>query len=215
MIKQVDAKNHPAYDKHEKVFYFEDKSAKLRGYIAWHNTKLGPATGGTRFYPYRNNTDALGDALRLSRAMSYKCAISKLPFGGGKAVIIGNTSIKNKKILEAYARVIDSFSGKYTTGTDVGITDDDVSIMSKVTPYILKGNGGNYTTSQMAAYGVYVAIKKAVKLLLDTKKNKDVRVSVKGLGKLGGELVRLLVVDGMQVTIADINNDYVKKLHKK
>jgi glutamate dehydrogenase/leucine dehydrogenase len=215
MIKQINAKKHPAYDGHEKVFYFEDKRTKLQGYIAWHNSKLGPLTGGTRLYPYKSKKEALGDVLSLSKAMSYKCAISHLPFGGGKAVIIGNVKLKNKNFLEAYAYVINSFNGKYTTGTDVNISDADIFIMSHITPYILRGDGGKRTTSQMAAKGVYVAIKKASKLILSKKENKNISVLVKGVGKLGGELVRLLTKDGMQVFIADINKKRASKLHDK
>lgn len=214
MIKEINAKNHPSYAGHEKVFYFEDKPTKLKGFIAWHNTKLGPATGGTRLFNYSSKKEALGDVLRLSEAMTYKCAISDLPFGGGKNVIIGTKKLKNNEFLSAYARIINSFDGKCTTGTDVGISDEDAIFMSKITPYILKGNNGKTTTSEMASFGVYVGIKTSLKLLLPKKLNKDVHITIKGVGKIGFNLTKLLVKDGFKITVADIDKDKIIEIKK-
>lgn len=215
MIKQINAKNHPSYNKHEKVFYFEDKDTKLRGYIAWHNTKLGPATGGTRLYPYKTDIDALTDVLNLSQAMSYKGALSGVPFGGGKAVIIGNPTMKSEKFLEAYANVISSLNGKYTTGTDVGITDKDTNFMSKKTPYILKGNSDRKTTSGMAARGVYYGILAAITKIIPNKNLRNITIGIKGIGKLGGELARLCLKAGMQVWVADIDTQKIREFKRK
>jgi leucine dehydrogenase len=214
MIKEINVKNHQAYAGHEKVFYFEDKSTKLKGFLAWHNTKFGPATGGTRLYNYASEKEAINDVLRLSEAMTYKCAISDLPFGGGKTVIIGNKKLKNEKYLSAYAKIIDSFKGKCTTGTDVGISDADAIYMSKITPYILKGNSGKVTTSQMASYGIYIGIKSSLKFLLPNKSPKDIHVTIKGVGKIGFELTKFLMKDGFKVTIADIDKEKVKNIKK-
>ena len=214
MIKEINVKKYKAYAGHEKVFYFEDKPTKLKGFIAWHNTKFGPATGGTRLYPYISKSFAIDDVLRLSEAMTYKCVMAGVPFGGGKNVIIGNVNFKNKRFLSAYAKIIDSFNGKCTTGTDVGISDLDTEYMSKITPYILKGNGGDTTTSNMASYGIYTGIKTSIKLLLPGKKNKDVHIAIKGIGKIGLELVRLFNNDGFIITVADKDKNQIKKVNK-
>lgn len=214
MIKEINVKKNPAYAGHERVFYFEDKPTKLKGFIAWHNTKLGPATGGTRLYKYSSKREALKDVLNLSEAMTYKCAMSGVPFGGGKSVIIASEKMKNKNFLKAYAQIINSFEGKFTTGTDVGITDDDIDYMSKVSPHILRGEKGNTTTSQMAAYGVYLGIKTSIKLLMINKVNKNISITIKGVGKIGFELVKLLSKDGFKITIADKNKKMVQKINK-
>jgi len=216
MIKEISAKKYPAYAGHEKLYYFEDKPTKLKGYIAWHNTKLGPATGGTRLFSYSSKKEAINDVLRLSEAMTYKCAISNLPFGGGKNVIIGSKKLKNEKFLIAYAKIIDSFKGKCTTGTDVGISDADAIFMSTITPFILRGNQGKTTTSQMASYGIYIGIKSSLKLLLPKRSCKNIHVAIKGVGKIGLELIKLLMKDNFKVTIADIDKDkvqYIKKIY--
>ena len=212
MIKEINAKKNIAYANHEKVFYFEDKSIKLKGFVAWHNTKFGPATGGTRLYSYSSEDKALEDVLRLSEAMTYKCVMAGVPFGGGKVVIMGKTNLKNKKFLSSYAHIIDSFKGKCTTGTDVGVSDEDTDYMSQITPFILKGNGGKTTTSNMASYGVYIGIKTSLKLLMPKKKNKDIKITIKGVGKIGSELTRLLLKDGFNIVVADIDKDKATKI---
>lgn len=214
MIKEINVKKYTSYSNHEKVFYFEDKSVKLKGFIAWHNTKLGPATGGTRLYPYSSKDKAIDDVLRLSESMTYKCAIAGVPFGGGKVVIIGNKKIKNNEFLLSYAKIIDSFNGKCTTGTDVGISDSDTEYMSKVTPFILRGNGGNTTTSRMASYGIYIGIKNSLKLLLPNKKNKDIHIAIKGVGKIGSELTGFLLKDNFNISVADKDIDKIKQIKK-
>ncbi|MEA3399112.1 MAG: Glu/Leu/Phe/Val dehydrogenase dimerization domain-containing protein [Patescibacteria group bacterium] len=213
IIKEIDVKKHPSYDGHEKVFYFEDKNVNLRGFVAWHNTKLGPATGGTRLYPYTSDEEALDDVLRLSKAMSSKCAIADIPFGGGKAVIIGDKNFKNENFLKSYAEVINSFDGKYTTGTDMGISDKDTLYMSKITPYILKGNGKNRTTSKVAAYGIYLGIKEALRIVLPEKKN--LTIGIKGIGKIGSELVDLFKKDEIDLVVADIDKKIIEKIKNK
>ena len=215
MIKEIHPIKNKYYDQHEKVFYFEEKKVGLKGFIAWHNTKQGPATGGTRLFSYKNKSEALIDVLKLSRAMTYKCAISGVPFGGGKAVIMANQKQKNKPFLKAYANIINSFSGKYTTGTDVGISDEDTKFMSSITPFILKGTKGNTTTSLMAARGVYEGIIAAYKKVLPNKKLNEMRIAIKGMGKIGAELVRLLSIHKPKIFISDINKKAVSKIKNK
>lgn len=215
MIKEIKPIHHKQYSGHEKVFYFEDKKVKLRGYIAWHNTKRGPATGGTRLYKYKNKNEALADVLQLSKAMTYKAAIANIPFGGGKVVIIRTQKQKSKKFLKSYAQIIDSFKGKFTTGTDVGISDMDTKYMSTITPFILKGTKGRTTTSLMAARGVYEGIISAFHTLLPNKKIQDMTIAIKGTGKIGAELVRLLYKDNAQIIIGEKNIKTRKKIKKQ
>lgn len=214
MIKEIKPIHNKYYDGHEKVFYFEDKKINLRGYIAWHNTSLGPATGGTRLYNYKNKAEALADVLQLSKAMTYKCAITGVHFGGGKAIIIGTPKQKSKDFLKSYAYIIDSFKGKYTTGTDVGISDEDTKYMSTITPFILKGTSGHSTTSLMAARGVYEGIVSALHTLLPSKKLQDMTISIKGTGKIGAELIRLLYKKNAHIIAADIDAKSIYKIKK-
>lgn len=214
MIKEIKPIHHKDYRGHEKVFYFEDKKVKLRGYIAWHSTKTGPATGGTRLFKYKNDDEALADVLKLSRAMSYKCAISGVPFGGGKAVIMGTEALKSKEFLKSYAKIIDSFNGKYTTGTDVGINDEDTKYMSTITSFILRGTNGRTTTSLMASRGVYKGIVSAFETIMPEKKLKDMTIAIKGTGKIGEELIRLLYKHQVKIIAGDINKNTINKVKK-
>ncbi len=212
-IRQIDASKNKAFDDHECVFAFSDTKASLRGLIAWHNTKLGPATGGTRLFDYKNQKDALTDVLRLSRAMSYKCALADVSFGGGKAVIIGKKF--TEPMMRSYAKIIDAFAGLYTTGTDVGVTDKNVLRMAKLTPYILKGNLGGKTTSFVAALGVYHAFLASVHFVFPKRSAEKITVAIKGLGKIGGELVAMLSRDGYTIIVADPDVKKIRALKKK
>ena len=214
MIKEIKPTRNKEYSGHEKVFYFGNKKTKLKGYVAWHNTVNGPATGGTRLYGYKSDNEALGDVLRLSKAMTYKCAIAGVSFGGGKAVIMGTPEKKSKEFLKSYAKIIDSFNGKFTTGTDVGISDADTKYMSKVTPFILKGTGGRTTTSLMAARGVYEGIISAFRTILPNKKIEDMTITVKGTGKIGAELVHLLYRHNVKIIAGDKNSQSITKIKK-
>ncbi|OGJ03072.1 hypothetical protein A3G06_00570 [Candidatus Nomurabacteria bacterium RIFCSPLOWO2_12_FULL_46_14] len=206
--------NPKKYPRHEQVYSFEDKAVGLRGYIAIHNTSLGPATGGTRLYPYNNDAEALEDVLKLSEAMTYKCAFAGLPFGGGKAVIMASPQQKTKELLKSYAKVIHFFGGKYTTGTDVGISDEDAKYMSTLTPFILRGTRGRTSTSLVAARGVYESITASFRELLPKKKLSAMTIAIKGAGKIGAELIRLLYSREARITIAEINPAILSKIKK-
>ena len=127
----------PEFDNHEMVSCFHDKETGLRGFIAIHNTHLGPATGGTRYWHYDKEHDALRDALNLSRAMTYKCALAGVPYGGGKGVIMKNPKrLKGFALLAAYARMINHFNGSFYSGEDVGMTEQDVEFLAKHSKFI-------------------------------------------------------------------------------
>jgi leucine dehydrogenase len=221
MIKKVPTKHlekFKEFDCHESVYYVYDRPTGLKGYISIHNTKLGSATGGTRFWPYKEEEGALKDALNLSHAMTHKCALADVPFGGGKAAIISHDGIKDKKaLMRAYAKEINSLKGKFTTGEDVGIDENDIREMSKVSSHIVGIPGKDGDPSPWAALGVFSAIEQALHEVSGSKKMNDKTFSIKGLGKVGMELCRLISKKRGRLIVADIDTkktNYAKNTFK-
>ncbi len=207
-----------AFDDHEFVIRLGDEESGLRAYVAIHSTALGSALGGTRFLHYQNEADAVEDALNLSRAMSYKCALANLPYGGGKGVVIDSEGLDKKHALLAYGRLIEKLKGLFKTGTDVGITDEDVKLMALQTSHMLGvtvADRGDLSTSKVAALGVYYAMRAALDHMYGTTDFTGKRIAIKGVGKLGGELARLLIEAGAAVLIADINPDSCTALKQR
>lgn len=208
----------PAFDDHEFVIKLSDEKSGLRAYVAIHSTDLGSALGGTRFLHYQREDDALEDALHLSRAMSYKCALANLPYGGGKGVIVDSEGLNKKDVLLAYGRLVEKLRGLFKTGTDVGVTDEDVRLMASQTTHMLGvtvADRGDLSTSKVAALGVFYAIRAALAHMYGEVDFKGKKIAVKGVGKLGGELTRLLVEAGADVLIADINPDSCEELKRR
>ncbi|MDH4309902.1 MAG: leucine dehydrogenase, partial [Acidimicrobiia bacterium] len=147
---------------HEEVLYGFDPVSGLRTIVAIHSTALGPALGGTRFYSYRSEDEALFDVLRLSRGMSYKAAAAGLDLGGGKAVIIGDPrTASGERLFRAYGRIIDSLQGRYITAEDVGTTSSDMEIIRRETRWALgtpMEEGGSGDPSPMTARGLLAAV---------------------------------------------------------
>ncbi len=212
----INITKHPEYDNHELVSFFFDKKTGLRGIIAIHSTTLGPAVGGTRYFHYGTEEEALEDVLRLSRGMTYKCAISKVHFGGGKAVIIADPKKgKTKEYLEAYAKQINRLNGMFFTGEDVGMSFDDINILQKESPFIIGTAKKAGDPSPWAALGVFYAIEESLEIL-DKKKNlKKYTVAIKGLGKVGMELARLLYKNGVSLIGADIDTKCTKEFLRR
>lgn len=204
------------FDNHELVASFADKKSGLRAFVAIHNTNLGPATGGTRYWHYHSEEEAIKDALRLSRAMTYKCALARVPHGGGKGVIIANSHNPHKReFLSSYAKRINLFRGNFTTGEDMGITEDDIVFMLKHSPYI---NGRPNVAGDLApwaALGVFYAMRGALESLWGSSSMEGRTVGIKGIGKLGFELCKLLENEGVQIIAADINSQRVKLAQRK
>ena len=208
--------NLPEFNGHELVSYFCDKETDLRGFIAIHTTKLGPATGGTRYLVYPNEQEALRDALRLSRAMTYKCALAGIPLGGGKAVIIANgKKTKGRAFLKSFAQKVNLFGGMFTTGEDVGMNEKDIEILSKYSRYINGKSNSSGSPSPWAAQSVLYAMKAASKQIYGTNKLKDRTVAIKGVGHVGTELCKLLLREGAKIYISDIKQKRVKQLLKQ
>lgn len=203
---------------HERVVFGWDPSSNLRCIIAVHSTTLGPAAGGCRFWSYESDEDALRDALRLSRAMTYKYAAAGVNLGGGKAVLIGDPSISGNEreaLFRSLGRLIDSLGGTYYTGQDVGTTLKDMEFIYSETPYVItlpEYMGGSGFISSATAWGVFLGLKVCVELTFGTKDIKGLRIAVQGVGSVGSSLVEFAVREGALVTVADINQDRVNEI---
>ena len=200
----------PDFDDHEGVHLFRDAKSGLTAIIAIHSTALGPAAGGVRFWNYPEKRDAITDALRLSRGMSYKNAMAGLPLGGGKGVILADESgVKTPAMLAAFGRAVDLLGGRYVTAEDVGMTDDDMVAISKQTRHVsglpvAHGSAGG-DPGPSTALGVFLGVKAAVKRALGKDSVEGVHVAIQGVGSVGGGLARLLAKEGATLTLADVN----------
>ncbi|MDP3778504.1 MAG: amino acid dehydrogenase [Candidatus Sungbacteria bacterium] len=202
-------------DGHELISYFFDVQTGLEGFFSLHNTNLGPAVGGTRCLPYRSAEEALRDALLLSRAMTYKCALAGVPFGGGKAVIIGSFNGKNRlQKLTRYGERLNLFKGSFFTGEDVGISMSDVEVLAKKSSFIIGSSHASGDPSPWAARGVLHAMKAALQSVFGSKSMAGRKIAIKGLGKVGQELCQLVSEEGAEIIVTDINPVAIKKIHK-
>ncbi len=200
---------------HEEVVFCHDPDVGLKAIIAIHNTALGPALGGTRMWNYASEDEALVDVLRLSKGMTYKAAAAGLNLGGGKAVIIGDSKTqKTEGLFRAFGQFVNSLNGKYITAEDVGTSVKDMEYIFMETPFVTgipKDFGGSGDPSPYTAHGVLMGIKASAKWKLGTDDLKGMRIAVQGLGNVGTNLVKYLVDEGAKVTVADIDQDKVKK----
>jgi valine dehydrogenase (NAD+) len=192
---------------HEQVVFCRDEATGLRAIIAIHDTTLGPALGGTRFFPYASEGEAVTDALRLSQGMTYKAAAAGLPCGGGKAVIIGDPStVKTRELLLAFGRFVDSLGGRYVTAADVGTTSDDLDVVGESTAYVVGRNraaGGSGDSGLSTAGGVLASMRAAAGRVWGASGLSGRVVGVEGAGKVGSHLVRLLLAEGAHVVLAE------------
>jgi valine dehydrogenase (NAD+) len=192
---------------HEQVVFCQDESSGLRAIIAIYSTALGPALGGTRFYPYRDEEAALADVLRLSKAMAYKSAVAGLDLGGGKAVIIGDPGqLKSETLLRAYGRFVQSLAGRYLTACDVGTTEQDMDVVARESRYVTgrsRAGGGAGDSSELTAFGVLQAMLAAAEHAWGAADLTGKRVGVEGVGKVGKRLVGHLVEQGASVVVCD------------
>jgi valine dehydrogenase (NAD+) len=199
---------------HEQVVFCQDPRSGLRAIIAIHSTALGPALGGTRFYPYESDEAALADVLRLSRGMSYKSAMAGLDLGGGKAVIIGDpAACRSEALLRAYGCFVESLGGRYITACDVGTYCADMDIVARESHHVTgrsAANGGAGDSAVLTAFGVLQGMKAAVEHRYGTSSLLSVRVGVEGVGKVGSRLVDHLIDEGASVTIYDVDENAVE-----
>ena len=204
---------------HEQLVFCQDNETGLRSIIAIHNTTLGPAVGGTRMWAYGTEEEAITDALRLSRGMTYKNALAGLNIGGGKAVIIGDArKQKSEALMRRFGKFVNSCGGKYITAEDVGISTRDMEYVRLETKHVVglpEYLGGSGDPSPVTAYGVYMGMKASQKELSGNDSLTGKKVVVQGVGHVGEYLVEHLVKEGADVTICDIYEDRVNAVVKK
>jgi len=196
-------------DGHEQVVFCQDEPSGLKAIVAIHSTALGPALGGTRFHPFASTEAALTDVLRLARGMTYKAALAGLDLGGGKAVVIGDPAHdKTEPLLRAYARFVDSLGGRYVTAEDVGTTQADMDLIRRETRHVTgvsESLGGSGDPSAATAFGLFCALRAVARSLWDDGSLAGRHVAVQGVGKVGANLVRLLVEERAHITVADVD----------
>lgn len=202
------------YD-YEQVVLAQDKASGLKAIIAIHDTTLGPALGGTRMWTYATEEDAIVDALRLARGMTYKAAAAGLNLGGGKTVIIGDPKKdKSEALFRAFGRYVQSLNGRYITAEDVGTTVQDMDNIHLETDYVTGispafGSSGN--PSPVTAYGVYRGMKAAAKVAFGDDHLSGKTVAVQGVGSVSYNLLKYLQEEGANLIVTDINDDNVNK----
>jgi leucine dehydrogenase len=207
--------DHAEFDDHEALHFFSDKATGLRAIIAVHSTALGPAAGGCRRWTYASDADALTDALRLSRGMTYKNAVSGLPFGGGKAVMLASDDApKSAQLFAAFGHAVDSLGGRYITAEDVGCSVEDMRAVQQQTAYVSglpqSGDSAGGDPSPLTAFGVFLGIKAAVKVRLGKDSLDGLAVAVQGVGHVGAHLCKYLHEAGAKLLVADVNSENLR-----
>ncbi|MFH8797025.1 Leu/Phe/Val dehydrogenase [Streptomyces sp. NPDC017941] len=204
---------------HEQVVLCQDRASGLKAVIAIHSTALGPALGGTRFYPYASEEAAVADALNLARGMSYKNAMAGLDHGGGKAVIIGDPDkVKSDELLLAYGRFVASLGGRYVTACDVGTYVADMDVIARESRWTTgrsPEHGGAGDSSVLTAFGVFQGMRASAQHLWGEASLRGRKVGVAGVGKVGHILVEHLLKDGADVVITDVREDSLLRVTSK
>ena len=200
---------------HEQVVFCNNKDAGLKAIIAIHSTVLGPALGGVRMRPYANSEDALTDALRLSRTMTYKNALAGLNVGGGKAVLIGDTATdKTEAVFRGFGRYVDSLGGRYITAEDVGTDVSDMEHVYRETEYVVgvhQVHGGSGDPAPFTAYGALQGLMATLNRKFGNEEIGKYSYAVQGLGHIGMEYVKLLKERGAKLFVADLNPALVER----
>nr|WP_211200856.1 Glu/Leu/Phe/Val dehydrogenase [Pseudoalteromonas sp. JC3] len=211
--KKVAVFNQVEFDNHEQVVFCSDEASGLKAIIAVHNTKLGPAVGGCRLWNYASDEDAVYDVLRLSKGMTYKNAVARLPFGGGKSVIIGDAkTIKSEALFRAFGKHLDRLGGSYYSAEDVNITTGDVMVMHKETNYVMGLEGKSGNPSPFTALGTFLGIKAAYQHKYGHQDLAGIKVAVQGLGAVAYTLCKHLHEAGAELFVTDINEESVQKV---
>lgn len=205
--------------KHEQLVFCHDEATGLKAIIAIHNTVLGPAMGGTRMWNYASEEEAILDALRLARGMTFKSAIAGLNIGGGKAVIIGDARTqKNEPLMRRFGRFVDSLGGRYWTAEDVNMSTRDMEYVRMETPFVTgmpESMGGSGDPSPVTAFGVYMGMKAASKKVYGSDRLEGKRVLVQGAGHVGTYLVEHLIKENAKVLVSDIFEDKIEAISKQ
>src|SRR5499427_10847238 len=198
---------------HEQVVMCHDKSSGYRGVIAIHDTTLGPALGGARFWHYASDEEAIIDALRLSRGMTYKNAVAGLNLGGGKSVIIGdNRTVKREMVFRAHGRFVDSLGGRYITAEDVGTSTADMDYVHMETDYVSGLAGRSGDPSPVTAHGVFRAIQASARERWGSDDLNSKTIALQGCGHVGYYLAKELHEAGAKLVVSDIDADRAKRV---
>ena len=207
----------PDFDEHEAIHFISNDECGLKVIIAVHSTHLGPAAGGARFWHYAKDEEALVDALRLSRGMSYKNAMAGLPLGGGKSVILADEKrAKSPDLLHAFGKAVDELAGRYVTAEDVGMSVSDMIEVSRTTKYVaglpnspgdVGGDPGPHTS-----LGVFLGIKAAVKWALGKSDLNGLHIALQGAGSVATGVALHACAEGARLSIADVDPEKAKKL---
>ncbi|MDP9100834.1 MAG: valine dehydrogenase [Actinomycetota bacterium] len=201
---------------HEQVVFCQDRASGLKAIIAVYSTALGPALGGTRFYPYVSEEAALTDVLNLSKAMAYKAACAGVDLGGGKAVIIGDPAkVKSEALFRAFGRYVQALGGRYYTACDVGTYVRDMDVVAKECDFVTgrsPEHGGAGDSAVLTAYGVFQAMRAAAAHRWSSPSLAGRQVAVEGVGKVGYHLVGHLLEDGASVVVSDVSAEAVARV---
>ena len=193
---------------HEQLLFGSDPETGLKAMIAVHDTTLGPASGGTRMWPYETEADAIRDVLRLSRAMTYKSAAAGLPLGGGKGVIIGDSrTLKTEALLRSYGAFVDTLGGRFLTTTDVGTSTRDLENIRLETKHVLGlpvAAGGSGDTSIMTGLGIYVGMKACAREVWGSDSLMGKRIVLQGFGKVAFNTAHHLLKENAQLMVGDV-----------
>lgn len=195
----------PEFDRHQSATFIHDARTGLRGFIAVHRgSPTLPSFGATRLWRYPTEVAALRDALGLARTMSYKLAMAGLPYGGAKAVLMMPFSLNGRRpaLLRAYAEKVNYLSGRFITGTDVGLDQQDLQVMRRASKYMV-GMKGNVT--QSTVFGIVQGIRASLKHAFGDDRIAGRTFAIQGVGKIGGALVKLLYKEAKRIVIADVN----------
>ncbi|HEY3011829.1 MAG TPA: Glu/Leu/Phe/Val dehydrogenase dimerization domain-containing protein, partial [Gemmatimonadales bacterium] len=198
---------------HEQVLLSHDPSCGYLGIIAIHDTTLGPALGGTRFWQYGSTEEAITDALRLARGMTYKSAVAGINLGGGKSVIIGdNKRVDREALFRAHGRFIETLGGRYITAEDIGTSPADMEYIKLETDHVAGLLGLSGDPSPVTAYGVYVGMKAAARVRWGNDTLSGRTIAVQGCGKVAYSLVQHLHAEGAKLVVTDIDPEKVKRV---
>lgn len=200
----------------QRIVIINEPSVRLKAFIAIHSTSLGPAVGGVRMRPYANDIEALNDALRLSRAMTYKAAMADLPLGGGKSVIVGNPALdKSPALWEVFGRCLEKLGGDYIAAEDMGTNPSDMDAISRVSRYVVGTScegGGTGDPANYTARGVLAGIQAALLWRFGDENISGRRIAIQGLGAVGAELVAALSSAGADLVVSDIRDERAEEI---
>lgn len=199
---------------HEQVTLCRNPDVGLSAIIAIHDTTLGPSLGGCRLYNYASEADAMRDVLRLSRGMTYKAAITGVDLGGGKAVIIGDRSIKSEGLFRAFGRHIESLGGRYITAEDMNTNVEDMNFIARETKHVMGSGahlGGSGDPSPVTAWGVFHGIRACLDVAYGSPDVADRLVTIQGVGNVGYHLARYLHEHGARLAVSDINGRNLRR----